>query len=201
MLSPFLIIGVGGSGGKTIRAMRQTLLRRLRSKGWKGEFPEAWHFLEIDTISTQGGGNFSAPLLPANQFLGLVPQAVDYAGLRNQLIQRMPNTEQNLALGGWLPENTAVPIQKGAGQYRTLGRAVVASQLSQLSQAINRSYSRLSAPGVLEELREVSMKMYGKAEGQAPLPMALVISSVAGGSGAGIYLDVVEALKSLSADF
>jgi hypothetical protein len=201
MLSPFLIIGVGGSGGKTIRAMRQTLLRRLRSKGWKGEFPEAWQFLEIDTISTQGGGNFTAPLLPANQFLGLVPQAVDYAGLRNQLIQRMPNTEQNLALGGWLPENTAVPIQKGAGQYRTLGRAVVASQLSQLSQAINRSYSRLSAPGVLEELREVSMKMYGKAEGQAPLPMALVISSVAGGSGAGIYLDVVEALKSLSADF
>jgi len=201
MLSPFLIIGVGGSGGKTIRAMRQTLLRRLRAKGWKGEFPEAWQFLEIDTISTQGGGNFSAPLLPANQFLGLVPQAVDYAGLRNQLIQRMPNTEQNLALGGWLPENTAVPIQKGAGQYRTLGRAVVASQLSQLSQAITRSYSRLSAPGVLEELREVSMKMYGKAEGQSPLPMALVISSVAGGSGAGIYLDVVEALKSLNADF
>ena len=201
MLSPFLIIGVGGSGGKTIRAMRQTLLRRLRAKGWKGEFPEAWQFLEIDTISTQGGGNFSAPLLPANQFLGLVPQAVDYAGLRNQLIQRMPRGEQNLALGGWLPENTAVPIQKGAGQYRTLGRAVVASQLSQLQQALTRSYGRLSAPGVLEELREVSMKMYGKAEGQAPLPMALVISSVAGGSGAGIYLDVAEALKSLDASF
>ena len=201
MLSPFLIIGVGGSGGKTIRAMRQTLLRRLRAKGWKGEFPEAWQFLEIDTISTQGGGNFTAPLLPANQFLGLVPQNVDYAGLRNQLIQKMPRTEQNLALGGWIPENTAVPIQKGAGQYRTLGRAVVASQLPQLQQALTRSYSRLSAPGVLEELREVSMKLYGKAEGQSPEPMALVISSVAGGSGAGIYLDVVEALKSLNSGF
>ena len=201
MLSPFLIIGVGGSGGKTIRAMRQTLLRRLRAKGWKGEFPEAWQFLEIDTISTQGGGNFTAPLLPANQFLGLVPQNVNYAGLRNQLIQKMPRTEQNLALGGWIPENTAVPIQKGAGQYRTLGRAVVASQLPQLQQALTRSYSRLSAPGVLEELREVSMKLYGKAEGQSPEPMALVISSVAGGSGAGIYLDVVEALKSLNSGF
>ena len=201
MLSPFLIIGVGGSGGKTIRAMRQTLLRRLRAKGWKGEFPEAWQFLEIDTISTQGGGNFTAPLLPANQFLGLVPQNVDYAGLRNQLIQKMPRTEQNLALGGWIPENTAVPIQKGAGQYRTLGRAVVASQLPQLQQALTRSYSRLSAPGVLEELREVSMKLYGKAEGKSPEPMALVISSVAGGSGAGIYLDVVEALKSLNSGF
>lgn len=201
MLSPFLIIGVGGSGGKTIRAMRQTLMRRLKAKGWKGEFPEAWQFLEIDTISTQGGGNFTAPLLPANQFLGLVPQNVDYAGLRNQLIQKLPRTEQNLALGGWIPENTAVPIQKGAGQYRTLGRAVVASQLPQLQQALTRSYGRLSAPGVLEDLREVSMKLYGKAEGQSPEPMALVISSVAGGSGAGIYLDVVEALKSLNSGF
>jgi hypothetical protein len=201
MLSPFLIIGVGGSGGKTIRSMRQTLLRRLRAKGWKGEFPEAWQFLEIDTISTQGNGNFSAPLLPANQFLGLVPQAVAYSGLRNQLMQRMPQGEQNLSLGGWLPEDTAVPIQKGAGQYRTLGRAVVASQLSQLQQALTRSYGRLSAPGVLAELSEVSTQMYGKAEGQAPFPMALVISSVAGGSGAGIYLDVVEALKSLDASF
>ena len=200
MLSPFLIIGVGGSGGKTIRGMRQTLLRRLRAKGWKGEFPEAWQFLEIDTISTQGGGNFSAPLLPANQFLGLVPQNVNYSGLRNQLIQRMPKGEQNLALGGWLPENTAVPIQKGAGQYRTLGRAVVASQLPQLRQAISRSYDALFAAGVEAELREVSMKLYGKADGQSPLPMVLVISSVAGGSGAGIYLDVVEALKSLSPD-
>jgi hypothetical protein len=201
MLSPFLIIGVGGSGGKTIRAMRQTLLRRLRSKGWKGEFPEAWQFLEIDTVSTQGGGNFTAPLLPPNQFLGLVPQAVDYLGLRKQLTGRMPREEQNDALGGWLPENTAVPIQKGAGQYRTLGRAVVAAQLPQLQQALVRSHSRLSAPGVNEDLKEVSRTLYGKAEGTSPLPMALVISSVAGGSGAGIYLDVAEALKSISGDF
>jgi hypothetical protein len=201
MLSPFLIIGVGGSGGKTIRAVRQTLQRRLRAKGWKGEFPEAWQFLEIDTISTQGGGGFVAPLLPADQFLGLVPQGVEYAGLRNQVMQRMPQGQQNLALGGWLPEDSPVPIQKGAGQYRTLGRAVVASQLTQLQQALTRSYQRLSAPGVLAELSEVSMTMYGKAEGQNPPPMALVISSVAGGSGAGIYLDVVEALKSLDASF
>ena len=201
MLAPFLIIGVGGSGGKTIRSMRQTLLRRLRAKGWKGEFPEAWQFLEIDTVSTQGGGNFSAPLLPPNQFLGLVPQQVDYLGLRKQLTGRIPREEQRDALGGWLPENTAVPIQKGAGQYRTLGRAVVASQLPQLQQALVRSYGRLSAPGVLEELKDVSRTLYGKAEGTSPLPMALVISSVAGGSGAGIYLDVVEALKSISGDF
>ena len=201
MLAPFLIIGVGGSGGKTIRAMRQTLLRRLRAKGWKGDFPEAWQFLEIDTISTQGGGNFAAPLLPPNQFLGLVPQAVNYAGLRKKLEGSLPAEGRLAALGGWLPEKTPVPIQSGAGQYRTLGRAVVAAQLQQLQQALSRSRDALTASGVIDELKDISRTLYGRAEGVSPAPMALVISSVAGGSGAGIYLDVVEALKSIDEKF
>ena len=58
---------------------------------------------------------------------------------------------------------------------------MVAAQLPQLQQALVRSYSRLSAPGVIEDLKEVSRTLYGKAEGTSPLPMALVISSVAGG--------------------
>ena len=201
MLSPFLIIGVGGSGGKTIRAMRQTLLRRLRAKGWKGEFPEAWQFLEIDTVSTQGGGNFAAPLLPPNQFLGLVPREVNYTGLRKKLEGSLPSEDKIAALGGWLPEKTPVPIQSGAGQYRTLGRAVVAAQLPMLQHALKRSHEALTASGVIDELKEVSRVLYGRAEGASPDPMALVISSVAGGSGAGIYLDVVEALKSIDEKF
>ena len=60
MLSPFIVIGVGGSGGKTLRTLRQALLRKLRVAGWPHDrLPEGWQFLEIDTISVQGRGNFS----------------------------------------------------------------------------------------------------------------------------------------------
>ena len=33
MLRPFLFIGLGGSGGKTLRAIRAEVLRRLREQG------------------------------------------------------------------------------------------------------------------------------------------------------------------------
>jgi cell division GTPase FtsZ len=76
MLSPILFVGVGGSGGNTVRAIRSTLLRRLHAIGWEGDIPEAFQTLWIDTISTQGKGGFNAPILPAEQYLGLVANGV-----------------------------------------------------------------------------------------------------------------------------
>ena len=45
MLRPFLLIGVGGSGGKTLRIIKHELKRRLAEIGW-----DARHF-------RQGGGS------------------------------------------------------------------------------------------------------------------------------------------------
>ena len=201
MLTPFLIIGVGGSGGKTLRSLRQTLLRRLRAKGWEGDIPEAWQFLEIDTISTQAAENFPADLLPSDQYLGLVPTGVDYDGLKAATMQNVMREDQMAALAGWLPETTAVPIARGAGQFRTLGRAVVVSQLSRVAEKLRTSHNRITAPGVDSELRVAAKLIYGKDEGQLPAPIAIVVSSIAGGSGAGIFMDVVEALKSIDTGY
>ena len=201
MLTPFLIIGVGGSGGKTLRSLRQTLLRRLRAKGWEGDMPEAWQFLEIDTISTQAVENFPADLLPSDQYLGLVPTGVNYEGLKAATMQNVMREDQMSALAGWLPETTAVPIARGAGQFRTLGRAVVVSQLNRVAEKLRNSHNRLTAPGVDAELRAVAKLLHGKDEGQLPQPIAIVVSSIAGGSGAGIFLDVVEALKSIDTGY
>lgn len=201
MLTPFLIIGVGGSGGKTLRSLRQTLLRRLRAKGWEGDIPEAWQFLEIDTISTQAVENFPADLLPSDQYLGLVPTGVNYEGLKAATIQNVMREDQMVALAGWLPETTAVPIARGAGQFRTLGRAVVVSQLGRVAEKLRTSHNRITAPGVDAELRAAAKLLYGKDDGQLPPPIAIVVSSIAGGSGAGIFLDVVEALKSIDVGY
>lgn len=201
MLSPVIIIGAGGSGGKTLRSLRQTLLRRLRAKGWTGDIPEAWQFLEIDTVAVQSRENFPADLLPTQDYLGLVPPGVTYKGLQQALLTRMPKSDQLSAFGGWLPESTPVAVQRGAGQYRTLGRAVAVSQLGRIADSIKKSYSRMTAPGAAAELREATQLLTGKADGNIPQPMAIIVSSVAGGSGAGIFLDVAEALKSVNPMF
>lgn len=200
-LSPVLIVGAGGSGGKTLRALRQTLLRRLRAKGWEGDIPEAWQFLEIDTISTQAREGFPADLLPAEDYMGLVPPQVNYAGLRNALLTRTPKNIHMGAFGGWLPESTPIRVQRGAGQYRTIGRAVAVTQLARIAAALGQSYSRMTAPGATAQLREVVQMLTGKADKVDDQPLAIIVSSVAGGSGAGIFIDIAEALKSINPGF
>ena len=64
MLRPFLLVGVGGSGGKTLRAIRQGLKAKLQQEGWDEGIPEAWQFLHVDSPSSQDGLEFPAPLLP-----------------------------------------------------------------------------------------------------------------------------------------
>ena len=49
MLQPFLLVGVGGSGGKTLRAVKHALELRLQQEDWEEGWPKAWQLLHIDT--------------------------------------------------------------------------------------------------------------------------------------------------------
>lgn len=198
MLSPFIVIGVGGSGGKTLRTLRQALLRRLRVAGWPHDrLPEGWQFLEIDTISVQGRGNFAAPLLPPDDYLGLVPQNMVYEGLKSALVGTVSSNMRLKSLGGWLPETVPVPITLGAGQYRTLGRAIAMAQISKLASRLKDKHNKLSSPSTPAELKEATRLLGGSTDSAMENPTAIVITSLAGGSGAGMFLDVAEALKSI----
>jgi len=77
MLRPVLFIGVGGSGGKTIRSIKQALNRKLESARYEGGIPAAWQFLQIDT--TYDGVAFPAPMLPQDEFHCVVPRGNDLA--------------------------------------------------------------------------------------------------------------------------
>ena len=61
MLQKFLFIGVGGSGGKTLRVLRHELGIRLREVGYGGPIPQAWQFLHVDVPVKPDGND---PRLP-----------------------------------------------------------------------------------------------------------------------------------------
>lgn len=202
MLRPVLLIGVGGSGGKTLRAMSQSLLRKLRKAGWtKDQLPEGWQMLWVDSVSQQDEDAFPAPLLPNTQYVGLVPPGLAYADLRTTLEQSIQPKERMAALAGWVPESVPIAVAAGAGQARAIGRAISAAQISPLKAAIENANKRLSGINVTTELAEIS-KLFGQSD-SAPVttPLAIVISSVAGGSGSGMFMDVVETLKTVNPDF
>jgi hypothetical protein len=109
MLQPVLLVGVGGSGGKTLRAMRQTLLRKIKQVGWTGDgLPEAWQMLWIDSISVQSADGFSAPLLDGEDYCGLVPPGRTYEELRDSLATSIQPSERMSATAGWVPESLAI---------------------------------------------------------------------------------------------
>lgn len=204
MLRPFLIVGVGGSGGKTLRGLKVALERRLKSAGWnEPELPEAWQFLHIDTPVTQDGAGFPAPFLPNDEYLGVVPPGIAYPALVQNLtgkafgIKLSPDELEQF--GGWIPSpnEVKVPVAMGAGQFRAIGRTLAVSRLDAIRTKLYSKLSGIDGAAARAELGEVSQQL-GHGSKIDSAPMILVISSIAGGSGAGAYLDVIEAIKSCS---
>src|SRR4051812_26010780 len=131
MLRPFMLIGVGGSGGKTLRVTREDLLRRLSQAGWQGDLPRAWQVLHIYVPTTADGSDLDLPpQLPDRDYQGLVAPGLTYRNIDSALAGS-GRTEMGDALAGWRPDpnKVSVPVDKGAGQYRTIGRMITVANL------------------------------------------------------------------------
>jgi len=192
MLTPLLIIGLGGSGGKTIRSMKQALTRKLESVRYEGGLPAAWQFLQIDT--TYDGISFPAPMLPSDEFHCVVPSGEGFYDVLANITNRGTVSDQQKMLAGWGVRNSAISIQAGAGQIRAIGRQVGVADSAKTLSALTNSISKMQAATALGELRAVATALKSEVDKNA-VPQAFVISSIAGGSGAGMFMDVSELLK------
>jgi hypothetical protein len=182
--------------------MRQTLMRKLRQSGWaKDTLPEAWQMLWVDSVSEQSKDLFAAPLLPNTQYVGLVPIGLAYEDLRKTLEQSVQRHELQSALAGWVPYTVPIDITAGAGQARAIGRVISAAQLAHLKGALDQANARLNGVSVISELQEVAGLFGLASDNVTKSPLVIVVSSVAGGSGSGMFLDVVETLKNVNPDF
>ena len=192
MISPLLIIGVGGAGGKTIRAMKQELNRILESSGYTEGIPSAWQFLHIDT--TRDGSDFPAPMLPADEFHSVVPRGAGYGDIVQSITAHFPEQEQQMVLAGWGIPDSAILINYGAGQIRAMGRLVgVADSLNTL-KAIQNSISKMQGPSAQFELAAAA-RCLGARTFRPSAPQALIFSSLGGGTGSGMFTDIAELLK------
>jgi hypothetical protein len=200
MLSPFLIIGVGGSGGKTLRGLKYRLELVLRQKGWNQGLPKAWQFLHIDTPIAQDGEDYPAPFLPADQYRGLVSGGMNYSTVYNSVSHGGSIADALINdVKRQLPDPTRVrvAVDKGAGQYRAVGRTVVLAAPREVEVAAREAISRMNDATALGELRTLGEKLNVRSDsGVASSPTVIVVSSIAGGSGAGQFLDVIEIVKS-----
>jgi hypothetical protein len=205
MLQPFLFIGLGGSGGKTLRVVRDDLRRRLEEIGWQRQqpLPSLWQFVHIDVPPNPDGVDPDIPSeWPQRSYLGLVSPKINYATMDNALMTKAAGKPELLAaLSGWRPrpeEATNVPVQKGAGQYRAIGRLITVSHLGQIKAAIAERVRELKRPEIIAQGSELAEKFGFDAKGEVE-PTVVVTASLAGGAGAGALLDVFDVLHGLAA--
>jgi hypothetical protein len=192
MIRPLLIIGVGGAGGKTVRAMKQELNRILESSGYTGGIPSAWQFLHIDT--THDGIGFPAPMLSPAEFHCVVPSGASFHDLAASITNRGTVADQQKMLSGWGVPNSPIPIKSGAGQNRAIGRQVGVAVSSNTLKAIQGSISNMLGPSAQFELAAAA-RCLGARTFTPSTPQALIFSSLGGGTGSGMFTDIAELLK------
>ena len=209
MKRSILFIGLGGSGGKTLRFLKRDLTNSLIELGWdmsKG-IPQCFQFLHIDTPTIQDGDEIkSADMLPESEYLGLVGKGVDFPSV-TQMLDAVSgiSTEQV----GWrvMPAGlNGLPIQEGAGAYRAVGRTIAIAQIASIKKSLEAAIARINGGEAIGDLlgiqslysqRNPGMKNADNNVNQDSSPIAIVVSSLAGGTGAGLLIDVFDVLRSL----
>ena len=197
MLSKFLLVGVGGSGGKTLRALKNNLELRLTQAGWDSGMPAAWQFLHIDSPVIQDGTGFPAPMLPATDYMGLSKAGQRYTDAYQRLMTFVDGQDKD-DFKEFVPsdETVIVDVTAGAGQFRGVGRVLVLSAHDQVKAALREKINKMNSGAADAELRNLARKL-GIDDQIQPSPTIIIISSIAGGSGAGQFLEISEMIKGL----
>ncbi len=204
-IQPFIFVGVGGTGGKTLGVVRKTLSDTLSRIGWDEDWPEGWQFVHIDVPADPDADAGDTPYsLPRTSYVPLTTARSTYRGFHDALTQELTQatadpSDRYQAWGSWHPEPASavrVDIPVGAGQYRAIGRACVLRSLKLVDQALLRATSAAESSQAQPQLKRVQTRITGKEPSSGEVrPVIFVIGSVAGGSGSGMLLDVVDVLR------
>ena len=197
MLQPFLFVGLGGSGGKTLRAIKAELTDKIELAGWDVRtqgFPAMWQFLHIDTPYIQDGGSFNARLLDPSEYLGLVNAGVSVDNILDSI--------ESKGFPPLLLEEVLTQLpRKGARRSdvtdsrpisRQEARAAAISKLGEVRERVKLSLRKIKDSAA--ESHAIAEKL-GEFPDDQTSPNIVIVSSLTGSAGSGALLDVCEAIK------
>ncbi|HZK06094.1 MAG TPA: tubulin-like doman-containing protein [Actinomycetaceae bacterium] len=199
-LFPFLFIGVGGTGGKTVGMIHHYLSQAIKRAGLT-EMPRGWQFLHIDVPANLDARSQSLVYdLPAQSYVPLTNTKSTYLGLDTTISHSLSSrgVERYLAWESWRPvppELVSVQVSNGAGQFRTVGRVAAQAELKRISTAIAEAFQNLRHQDVQGQFDAFERASGNTPTQEFPSPQVLVFGSVAGGSGSGMLLDVCDVIR------
>jgi hypothetical protein len=217
LYQPLLFVGLGGTGcaigAELERRLREeicgpdgTTFQRLRDGSQPYELPSCVQFVYAD-FNQADLDRLPIRVVPSERHVGVVHRTAHYVrGLIPQFVN-YPQAALSLRMtsdrevAGWLPgeegEPQVFPLQKGAGQFPTVGRASLFATMrdgnaNAVTAELERALHRLAGNSVGEDL----FKLSGR-NNNANAVDVFVAFSVAGGTGAGIFYDYLHLIGRL----
>ncbi|HAT1138603.1 tubulin-like doman-containing protein [Corynebacterium striatum] len=202
-MKKFLVVGCGGSGAKTLAFIMDQLKAELRTIDPDiTELPKAWQFVNIDVPLEEEAGPQKLPNVTQSggQYVGI--------GSRQRYNQFDAGISETLGRSGKLgeiatwasrtPQSNDTKLADGAGQYRAIGRILTLRHLRDIRNALNAAVSEMFTQEAIQELNELNYKQSKKrTDTGSSAPVVLVVSSMAGGAGASMFLDVCRVLTTI----
>lgn len=196
-----LIIGCGGSGAKTLAYMMDHL-RSVLPPEFGDELPAGWQFVTVDVPVSEEAGPEGIPAVSAyrnGSYVGLGPAAGKYVQLDQLVCSGLANSGADLrSIASWVPkqpEKLNILVSEGAGQMRAVGRMVTLSSLGTLREGLESARNAMVNGD--NDLYRLANLIGGNFKANAPAPLVLVVSSMAGGAGASMTIDVCRVLTKL----
>lgn len=196
MYSRFLFVGLGGSGGKTLRFLKKELLQWQRQHGIDDPLPRGWQFLNIDTPNVSDGKDIDERVdpLPPDEYLGLVNSHLPFSAVQGALDHK-PALHEEMATWRVDPVAVSVPLIMGAGQHRAIGQTVAMYFAPRIQQKLREHLTRLQRAEVVPELGKLYQRVTRTQPAQQSAIYVVVVSSLAGGTGAGLLNLVCDVLR------
>lgn len=194
----FLVVGCGGSGGKTLAYMMDQLRSDLGRHNVH-RIPRGWQFVHIDvpTVSERGPDGLGSVQDQGGTYIGCSPGAATYPVVDDTVSRSLARNGQALhGIASWAPRDphrVVQPIGAGAGQFRALGRMISLSQARTIREQFQHVWDRLGTPEATGDMSRLDIPGLGAF--QPSTPVVLVVSSMAGGAGASMALDVCRLLS------
>ncbi len=175
---PTLVVGVGGMGTNAVRAVK----RRLR-KAWGGEsLPAMIQLLALDT----------EPLINRLDQEPLYADESAYMG-KFDATRLVDNLENHPEIARWwnYPSIPLGYIHNGAKQLRPIGRLSFFRNYVTFKRLLETKYA------ALDKIRDLEMAQNRRFPVMSNYQLVYIVSSLCGGTGAGMFLDVAHRVRAL----
>lgn len=193
------VVGCGGTGAKTMAFMMDQLKQTLaeNAPNWwadhKGKLPSAWQFVSVDSpIKPESVGKNLPNVAEAGGTYISCGSSAGYQDVRASVTKAFGQDSNLGMLANWgLKDRSldALDVSKGAGQYRGVGRMLVLQRLSEVNNQLMQAWENMNSTSANGEMATLAAEL-GHQNRQLDSPVVFVISSMAGGSGASMAIDV-----------